>query len=99
MVDWYLRRGVIRTAPVWPKSDKCGMRIQQGEQDVAEAQFDLKERARSMPGASRQFPSDEPDSEIRIANSCRDRQQFGRIGIARTSSILAHDHLFVRARN
>jgi hypothetical protein len=57
MVDWYLRRGVIRTAPVWPKSDKCGMRIQQGEQDVAEAQFDLKERARSMPGASRQFPS------------------------------------------
>jgi hypothetical protein len=42
---------------VWPKSDKCGMRIQQGEQDVAEAQFDLKERARSMPGASRQFPS------------------------------------------
>jgi hypothetical protein len=42
---------------VWPKSYKCGMRIQQGEQDVAEAQFDLKGRARSMPGASRQFPS------------------------------------------
>jgi hypothetical protein len=39
--------------------------------------------------------NDEPDSEVRIANSCRlDRQQLGRIGIAR--SILAHDHLFVQ---